>query len=256
MEFQDKVVMITGAAGAIGKALCKRFHEEGALLVLVDCNKEQLDKLKSDYLPHDSEALYFHADCANEEEVQKYVEKTVDFFGGVDVFVHCAGIVGSIKEADNLSEKEIMVAFQTNIMSVFLNYKYVLPVMKKQQNGSILLLASVHALRGVPYHSLYAMTSHAILGFMKTAALECAHSGVRINTIIPAPINSPFMEKVEKALFPSNPQLGREQIHSYLPFGRYAEPEEIAESVLFVSSDRAKYIHGTSHIIDGGFLAK
>jgi 2-hydroxycyclohexanecarboxyl-CoA dehydrogenase len=76
-----KVVMITGAAGAIGKALCKRFHEEGALLVRVDSNKEQLDKLKSNYLPHDSEALYSHADCIDEAKVQKYVEKTIDLFG-------------------------------------------------------------------------------------------------------------------------------------------------------------------------------
>jgi NAD(P)-dependent dehydrogenase (short-subunit alcohol dehydrogenase family) len=212
--------------------------------------------LKAEYLPHDSEALYFHADCVDEAEVQKYVEKAVDLFGGIDAFVHCVGISGAIKEADNLSASEMMIAIQINIMSAFLNYKYVLPVMKKQQNGSILFFASLYGFRGVPYNAIYSMTSHAILGFMKTAALECAHSGVRINAIVPAQTNSPMMEETEKALFPSNPQLGRKHIQSYLPYGRYVEPEEIAESVLFLSSHRAKYIHGTSHIIDGGFLAK
>ncbi|MCH5585188.1 SDR family oxidoreductase [Shimazuella sp. AN120528] len=255
MDFHDKVVMITGAAGAIGKVLSKRFHEEGAILVLIDKDKESLDALKN-FLPKDVEALYFHADCANEEMVEHYVNKTVDLFGGIDAFVHCVGITGDVKPATTLDTSHLMEIYQSNVITAFLNYKYVYPVMQKQRYGSILFTSAVFGIRGLPHFAAYSTACHALLGFMKSVALEAALTGVRINALIPAPTNSPVMEEVEKALFPSDPDIGRKHILGFLPFGRYVEPEEIAETAVYMSSHRAKYINGTSHIIDGGMLAK
>jgi NAD(P)-dependent dehydrogenase (short-subunit alcohol dehydrogenase family) len=248
--------MITGAAGAIGRVLSKRFQEEGATLVLIDNNKERLDELESSYLSKKTEALFFHADCSNEEEVKQYVDKTVELFGGIDAFVHCVGITGDIIPATDLSTVHMFDIYQSNVVTAFLSYKYVFPVMKRQRYGSILFISAVFGIRGLPHFAAYSTASHALLGFMKSVALESALTGVRVNAVIPAPTNSPVMEEVERALFPSDPKIGRAQILGFLPYGRYVEPEEIAEAVLYMSSSKTKYINGTSHIIDGGMLAK
>lgn len=255
MDFHEKVVIVTGAAGAIGRVLSKRFHEEGAILVLVDINEKGLNELRH-FLPRDVEAMYIHADCANEVAVKNYVDKTVDLFGGIDAFVHCVGITGDIKPSTLLEASHVMEVFQSNVITAFLNHKYIFPVMQKQRYGSILFTAAVFSIRGLPHFSAYAAASHALLGFMKSTALEAALTGVRINALIPAPTNSPVMEEAEKALFPSDPEIGKKHILAFLPYGRYVEPEEIAETAVYMSSHRARYINGTSHIIDGGFTAK
>lgn len=255
LDFHEKIVMITGAAGAIGKALSKRFQEEGAILVLIDKDKKNLDELK-DCLPIDVEALYFHADCANEEEVKHYVNKTVDLYGGIDAFVHCVGITGEANPSVSLKASHLMEVYQSNVITAFLNYKYVFPIMQKQRCGSILFTSAIFGIRGMPHFAAYSTACHALLGFMKSVSLEAALTGVRINALLPAPTNSPVMKEVEKSLFPSDPDTGREHIIGFLPYGRYVEPEEIAESAVFISSHRAKYINGASHMIDGGMSAK
>jgi NAD(P)-dependent dehydrogenase (short-subunit alcohol dehydrogenase family) len=255
MEFQDKVVMITGAAGVLGTALSKRFQKEGALLVLIDKDKEKLDELAKQ-LPNGSDSIFIPADCRDDEQVKLYVDKTVDMLGTIDVLINCVGIYGPISQASDISSHYMMDVYETNVVTSFLNYKYVLPVMQKRRSGCILFVSAVFGLRGLPFFSAYSTVSHALLGFMKSAALDCVTSGVRVNAVIPAPMKSTMMEEIEEILYPDNPIRGREQILGLLPMGRYLEADEVTESVLFLASDRARYITGTSHIIDGGMTAK
>nr|WP_255724594.1 SDR family oxidoreductase [Shimazuella soli] len=247
--------MITGAAGTLGTSLSKRFQEEGAILVLIDKDNDKLDELK-EKLPIGSDSIFIPADCRDDEQVKLYVNKTVDLLGSIDVLINCVGIYGPITQASDISSHYIMDTFETNVLTSFLNYKYVLPVMQKQHSGCILFVSAVFGLRGLPFFSAYSMVSHALLGFMKSAALDCVSSGVRVNAVIPAPMKSSMMDEVEKILFPDDPMMGRQQILSLLPMGRYLEADEVTESILFLASDKAKYITGTSHIIDGGMTAK
>jgi NAD(P)-dependent dehydrogenase (short-subunit alcohol dehydrogenase family) len=128
--------------------------------------------------------------------------------------------------------------------------------MEKQQNGSILYLTALYSMYAVPHMVCYTFVNHAILGFIKTAALESASSGVRVNALAPAPTESPAVREFERTLFPSDPELGKQQILSFLPMARYVQPEEVAESILFYSSSKASYLHGDTHVVDGGYVIK
>jgi NAD(P)-dependent dehydrogenase (short-subunit alcohol dehydrogenase family) len=255
LEFKNKVVMITGAAGVLGTTLSKRFQKEGAILVLIDKDKEKLDELAKQ-LPNGSDSFFIPADCRDDEQVKQYVGKTVEMLGSVDILINGVGVCGPITQASDIAPHYMMDVFETNVFTAFLNYKYVLPVMQKQRSGSILFVSAVFGMRGLPFFSVYSTVSHALLGFMKSAALDCVTSGIRVNAVVPAPMKSTMMDEVEEILFPNDPIKGREQILGLLPMGRYLEPEEAADSILFLVSDKAKYITGTSHVIDGGMTAK
>lgn len=255
MEFYEKVVMITGAAGTIGKIICKRFQKEGATLILIDNNEEKLEELKSS-LDTPTNTLFIQADARDEKQVEEYVRKSVEFFGGIDVLVHCVGTYGKIVPSRDISKLDMMDVYETNVVTSVLNYKHVYPVMERQKKGSILFISAVFGSRGIPFFSPYATASHALLGFMKSAALESAPAGVRVNAVCPAPTNSSMMEEVEKEVVIGNPHMTHHNILSLIPFGRYVEPEEVAEFILFLASDRASFATGGSYAVDGGMLAK
>lgn len=256
MDFKDKVVLITGAAGAIGKVVSKRFQEEGALLSLIDIDQEKLTSLELEYLSHSpSDTLFTLADARDEQQVQQYVQKTVDIFGNIDVLVHCIGISGEIALASEQTIKNMKDIYDINVITAFLNYKAVLPFMQKQGSGSIVFISGIYGSRGVPYFSAYSTACHALLGFMRSASLECINFGIRLNAVSPSPTNSPMMHEIEKKLSP-DPQLAREQIVGLMPYGRYVEPEEIVETILFLASDKANYTTGSNYRIDGGMTTK
>src|SRR5262249_33391137 len=152
--------------------------------------------------------------------------------------------------------EDLFEIYQINVITAFLNYKYIFPVMERQKNGSILVISSVFAFRGVPHFAPYAIASHALLGFVKSAAMEGVQANVRTNALIPSFPNSPMMDKVERDLFPGNPTKGRDQIMTLMPAGRYVEPVEVADMALYLTSDRASFINGSTHAIDGAYLAK
>jgi NAD(P)-dependent dehydrogenase (short-subunit alcohol dehydrogenase family) len=254
-EFNDKVVLVAGAAGAIGREACRRYKEEGAILILIDNNAENLQQLKS-YIGEDENTLYLEADCTDEEQVKQYVNKTVELYGSIDVFVHCIGVVGKVGPTHLLEKEDLDEVFQTNFVTAFLNHKYIYPVMEKQNYGSMLYVTALYAFYAVPHLTCYTFIYHAMNGFLKTAALEAAVTGVRVNALAPATTESPLMKDFEKKLFPSDPELGKQQILSYLPMARYVRPDEIAESILFCTSSKTNYLHGETHIIDGGYVVK
>jgi NAD(P)-dependent dehydrogenase (short-subunit alcohol dehydrogenase family) len=243
-EFNEKVVLITGAAGVIGREASKRFKEEGALLVLIDNDSRSLENLKT-YITEDEDTLFIEADCTDETQVQNYTRKAVELFGGIDIFVHCVGFPSKAGLIPSLEIQDFEEVFNTNILAALYNYKNIYPVMEKQSSGSILFIGAISSLRATEQLSCNVSANHALLGFMKSASLEAALTGVRVNAIIPTPVDGTTSNQTNG--------LG---ISNESPIGRHVTSKEIAESILFYSSTRASYINGNIHLIDGGYMVK
>lgn len=256
MELQGKVAVITGGAGGIGKVTAKLFSDEGAKVALVDLNRQALEEAAKEAGLDSKDHLLIEADVSKEEDVARYVDEVTKKFGKIDVLFNNAGIEGKAfpiveQPADNIDN-----VLNINIKGVFFGMKHVLPGMTEQKSGSIINTSSVAGWIGFPGLSPYVASKHAVIGLTKTAALEVASSGVRVNAICPAPINTRMMRAVEAGLSPDNPEQGREAFTQAIPMGRYGESDEVAQLVLFLASDRSRYVTGSPYLIDGGMVAQ
>lgn len=253
-RLDGKVAVITGGSGGIGKAVAKRFLEEGAKVVIVDLSQDALDKVKSELEPL-GEVLAVQADVTKEEDVKKYVDKTVETFGTIDVFFNNAGIEGKVQPITEISLEDFEKVQHVNVWGVFLGLKHVIPVMKKNGKGSIINTSSVAGLDGSPGVAPYVTSKHAVVGLTKVAALEVAKDNIRVNSIHPAPVNTRMMRSLEAGFSPGNADAAKEQFTANIPLGRYGEPEDIANLVLFLASDESAFITGAQYRIDGGMGA-
>lgn len=256
MEFKEKVVLITGASGGIGKATVKLFAQEGAKLVLVGTSKDKLETVAKDLNLEEENYIIIPTNVAKEAEVAKYVEETVNRFGTIDVFFNNAGIEGKFQMISETTDDNLDEVLDINLKGVYYGLKYVMPVMMEKNKGSIINTASVAGFIGSPGMAPYVASKHAVLGITKTAALECAGTGVRVNAICPAPVNTRMMRSIEATINPDSPEDAKKLFAQMVPINRYAEPEEIAQLVLFLASDKSSYITGASYRIDGGMSAK
>ncbi len=255
-RLDNKVAVITGGAGGLGKQTAQIFLDEGAKVSLVDLDKSKLDEVKEE-LGSDN-VLTIKADVTNEDDVKNYVEKTVGEYGQIDVFFNNAGIIGGIAAIDEQSLDNFNKVTGINATGVFLGLKHVIPVMKEQKAGSIINTSSVDGLRGSPNLSPYSTSKHAVVGLTKTAALENSEFNIRVNSVHPAPVTGNMMQTVEKGLSESqqNEQTEvKEALTDSVPLGRYAEPEDIANVVLFLASDDSKFTTGSQYRVDGGMGA-
>jgi NAD(P)-dependent dehydrogenase (short-subunit alcohol dehydrogenase family) len=251
MSFSGKVVLITGAAGGIGKATAKAFAGEGAKLALVDLTQEDLQRVAKELNVSQNDCLLLPADVTVEEEVKSFVQKTKEFFGTIDVFFNNAGVEGKFAMITDNTAENFEQVLNVKVKGSFYGLKHVLAVMIAQKAGSIINSSSVAGLIGVPGLGPYVASNHAIIGLTKTAALESAASGVRVNAVCPAPINTRMMRSIESGAAPENPEAAKEQFSQLIPFGRYGEPEEVAQVVMFLASEGASFISGGSYTIDG-----
>lgn len=250
-RFQDKVVLITGGTGDIGKASAKLFLEEGAKVAIVGRNEERLKKAKEEL----GDVLAIRADVTKEEDVKRYVEETVEEFGRIDVFFNNAGTEGTMGNIVDQDIEDIKRVLDINVIGVFLGLKYVIPVMEKQKSGSIINTSSDAGLAGSPGLAPYVASKHAVVGITKTAALEVAENNIRVNSINPTNIEGRMMRSIEKGLNPDTPDTVKEEWTASIPLGRYAKLDEVAKLVLFLASDDASFITGAQYVIDGGILA-
>ncbi|MCM3729861.1 SDR family oxidoreductase [Neobacillus cucumis] len=253
MEFQDKVVIITGAAGNIGKEAARQFSSEGAKLTLVDLNEETLQNTAAELNLKEGNYIIAPTDVTKENQVENYVKQTVEKFGKIDVFFNNAGFQGKMAPLTELAATDFNAVINVNVNGVFYGLKHVLKVMNEQKSGSIINSASVSGLTAAPMQTAYVTSKHAVLGLTKMAALENAINNVRVNAICPSPVDSAMMRRIEEGMNPEDAKAVREAIAKLIPAGRYVTIEEVVNLVVFLASDKSTFINGAAYTIDGGY---
>ena len=248
-----KVAVITGGAGGIGVEAGRLFAAEGAKVLLVDLGE---DALRQAVLLIGSEAVSFAAaDVTQPEQVHQYVRVAVERYGGIDIFLNNAGIEGVVQSITEYPIDIFDKVLAVNVRGVWLGLKYVIPEMRKRGGGSIVITASVAGIKGTPGVSAYITSKHAVIGMMRTAALECAPLGIRVNTVNPAPIETRMMRSLEEGFAPGAATQAKQDISARVPLRRYGSPQEVAQIMLFLASDESRYCTGGVYMVDGGMSA-
>ncbi len=249
-RLKNKVAIITGGAGGIGLATCRSFLKEGAKVMLVGRTESTLRKAVTDLNSED--VAYAVADVSKSADTIRYIQQTMDRFGKIDVLFANAGIEGPFRPIADYPEEMFDSVIAINLKGVWLGCKYAIPRMS--EGGSVIITSSVAGLKGFSGLGAYTTSKHGVIGIMRVAALESAVRNIRVNTIHPGPVNTRMMRSIEKEISPDNAQKAKKGFEAGVPFGRYAEVEEIADLVLFLASNESKFITGSTYVIDGGMI--
>lgn len=253
-RMQDKVVVITGGSGGIGKATAARFLEEGASVALVDIDQAGLDATR-EALGSGERVLAIKADVSDEADVKQYVQSTIDRFGRIDVFFNNAGIEGKVAPLEQQDTAMFDKVLAINVRGAYLGLKHVLPHMYKAGAGSVINTSSISGLQGTADVLPYVTSKHAVTGMTKVAALEAAKHNVRVNSVHPSPVNTRMMRSLEAGFAPGDAEGAKAALQKAIPLGRYGETSDIANLVLFLASDESRFITGAQYRIDGGMGA-
>jgi NAD(P)-dependent dehydrogenase (short-subunit alcohol dehydrogenase family) len=254
IRLDGKVAVVTGAAGVIGAATIRLLAERGARIVAVDRREQDLKTAIAD-LPASATALAVAADVTDEDEVAGYVRAAVDTFGTINVFYNNAGVEGEVKPITNYSLAAFRRVIDVNVVGVFLGLKHVLPVMLKQDSGSIINTASIAGLIGSPQLAVYSASKHAVIGLTKSAAWECTGTGVRVNCVCPGLIESRMLSAILQGRDGGNAPVPNDKIVERIPARRLGQASEVASIVAFLASDEASYVSGSAYTVDGGRTA-
>jgi NAD(P)-dependent dehydrogenase (short-subunit alcohol dehydrogenase family) len=254
IRLDGKVAIVTGAAGVIGTATIRLLAERGARIVAVDRREPDLKSSIAD-LPATAQALAITADVTREDEVAEYVRAAVDKFSTVDIFYNNAGIEGEIAPITKYPLEMFRRVIDVNVVGVFLGLKHVLPIMLKQNRGSIINTASIAGLIGSPDIAVYSASKHAVIGLTKSAALECSSSSVRVNCVCPGLIESRMLSAIIEGRNPGNAPVPTEKLAERIPARRLGQASEVASIVAFLASDDASYVSGSAYTVDGGRVA-
>ena len=250
-QLDGKVALITGAGSGIGRASALAFAREGAKVAVADIVVEGGEETVRMVKEAGGEAFFIRVDVSNAADVEAMVNAVVDTYGRIDCAYNNAGIEGRLASTDEYPEDVFDKVIDINLTGVWLCMKYELPHMLKQGGGAIVNTASGAGLIGVSGMSAYVASKHGVVGLTKTAALEYAKSGIRVNAVCPGLIQTPMVERITA----EQPQLG-EALVAAEPVGRTGKPEEIAESVVWLSSDAASFVTGHAMSVDGGYVAQ
>jgi NAD(P)-dependent dehydrogenase (short-subunit alcohol dehydrogenase family) len=245
----NPVVLITGALTGIGRATALAFAQQGASLVVSGRRDDAGEALVTELRALGAKAEFVRADVRHENDVQDLVDKTVARFGRLDVAVNNAGTEGRPGPVTEQTAEGYAATFDTNVLGVLLSMKHELRVMQAQGAGSIVNMSSTMGQRGAAGASLYTASKHAVEGLTKSAALEAAAFGVRVNAVAPGPIETAMLDR-----FTGNADR-KAGLVAGVPLKRAGQPEEIADAVVFVSSAKASFITGQVVAVNGGKTA-
>jgi NAD(P)-dependent dehydrogenase (short-subunit alcohol dehydrogenase family) len=243
------VVLITGALSGIGRATAVAFGKEGARVVISGRRQEEGKKLLAELRKLGIEAEFVPSDVRHEEDVRSLVDKTVERFGRLDVAVNAAGTEGVPGPVTEQTAESYAATFDTNVLGTLLSMKHELRVMLAQGSGSIVNVSSTYGRMGAAGASVYAASKHAVEGLTQSAALEVAGSGVRVNAVAPGPIETAMLNRF------TGSDERKAGLLSKVPLKRAGRPEEIAQTIAFLSSEKASFITGASYAVDGGKTA-
>ena len=243
------VVLITGALTGIGRATALAFAREGARVVVSGRRTEAGRQLAEELRAEQADAEFIQADVRHEDDVRRLVDETLARFGRLDVAVNAAGTEGQPSPITDQTPESYASVFDTNVLGTLLAMKHEMLAMLAQGSGSIVNISSTMGERGAPNVALYTASKHAVEGLTKSGALEGAAAGVRVNAIAPGPVQTAMLDRLtgneeKKTAFLSN-----------VPLKRAGSPEEIADAILFVSSDKASFITGQIIRVNGGKTA-
>lgn len=252
-SFSGKVVLITGGAGGIGIATAKAFADKGAKVALVDLKEDALKEAATKAGLED--ALLLSANVTKEEDVERYVNETLNAYGRIDVFVNNAGINGQFATITEQTVENVQNVLNVNVLGVFLGLKYVMKAMIEKKSGVIVNLASNGGLLGAPGMSAYVASKHAVIAYNKTAALEGAEHNIRSVAVCPSGVDTQMMRSIETNSMPGNEGDAKKAFEASVPLNRYATATEIADFIAFLASEKASFISGSYHRIDGGQAA-
>lgn len=250
-----KTIIVTGAAGGIGRAAVERLAREGAQIVVVDLKQSQLDEALALATSVGVDAIAVGADVSDANDVQRYVDEAVTRFGGVDALFNNAGIEGLIVPMEEYPVDAFEKVMSVNVTGVFLGIKHVIPALRARGGGAIVNTSSVMGLTGGPLISAYSASKHAVIGLTRSAAMAYGAEGIRCNAICPSPIETRMMRSLEKGISAENPEEVKQMMETRIPLGRYGTPEEVAALVAFLCSDDARFINGGIYPIDGGMTS-
>lgn len=254
-RFEDKVVVITGAADGIGLAAVERFASEGAKVVAVDLRDTDLGRAVQVAADAGSDAIAVEGDVSRSKDVEAYVDAAKAKYGTIDAFFNNAGIEGWIGPTVNYPEDVFDRVLAVNVKGVWLGMKYVVPVMREHGGGAIVNCASIAGLEATPRMMAYGASKHAVVGMTKSAALEFARDGIRTNAVCPSPIETRMMRSIERGINPDDMAAAKERFVKSIPLRRYGQPSEVASLAAYLASDDASFLNGGIYPVDGGSVA-
>jgi NAD(P)-dependent dehydrogenase (short-subunit alcohol dehydrogenase family) len=253
-KLTGKTAIITGGSGGIGAATARLFIQEGASVMLVDRDEAALRRAADE--AGGERVAYCVADVSDEEDTKRYIDATERAFGHIDVLFANAGIEGKMAPIIECRVEDFDRVWRVNVRGVWLGLRHAMPRMATRKGGSIMITSSVAGLVGFAGLSPYVTSKHALVGLMRTAALEGASVGIRVNTIHPGPIANRMMSSLEEQVAPAAPQEAKKGFEQLVPLGRYGTNDEIARLALFLASDESSYCTGNTFVADGGLVSR
>lgn len=250
-ELTGKVAIVTGASTGIGRAAALALAAEGAQVALVDVDEARGEQVAREIDHKGGRAIFIEADVSDDDAVASTVQRTVDELGGLDIAFNNAGIEGEPRPTHECTPENWDRTLAVNLTGVWSCMRHQIPVMLERGGGSIVNCASVAGLVGFPTIPAYVASKHGIVGLTRTAALEYAEQGLRVNAVCPGVIDTEMVER-----FTGHDPDAEAALLASEPVGRIGHPEEIADAVVWLSSDRSSFVTGQAIAVDGGFVAR
>lgn len=250
-EMTGKVAIVTGASAGIGRATALALAEAGAAVVAADVDDERGEQLAAEITDKGGRALFVHVDVSDDAQVEAMVQRTVDELGGLDVAFNNAGIEGTPSPIHECTPEAWHRTLAVNLTGVWSCMRHEIPRMLERGGGSIVNCSSVAGLVGFASVPAYVASKHGVVGLTKTAALDYAEAGIRVNAVCPGIVATEMVER-----FTGGQEEAEASMVAMEPVGRMGRPEEIADAAVWLCSDRSSFTTGQAIAVDGGFVAR